>query len=139
MRMPTITEPTFSDAELGRLQRWLADLPEPEAPRREPNGRVARVPRPRRHSIIINGDRLRRLMLTRGFSDARSLALAAGLWPGKTGPVAVALDCGELSPAVAGRIARVLGCEVEDFQLGIRTFEPGPARGYIRKSRNGRS
>ncbi len=138
MRMPAIPSPTFSDAELGQLQRAFWAMPEAEAPpKRERKGHPTTA-KPRR-LVIVDGDKLHRLMVARGF-DVATLSVAAGLWAAKPGRklVAQALDYGELNPDLAAKVARALSCEVQDFTLGIRVVEPGPARGYIRK-RNGRS
>ncbi len=140
MLMQDISEPSINDSALAEVQRLLAKLPEPEPRRREANGRPARVQRPRR-LVIVDGDKLHRLMVARGF-DVATLSVAAGLWAAKPGRklVAQALDYGELNPDLAAKVARALSCEVQDFTLGIRVVEPGPARGYTpRRKRNGRS
>ncbi len=138
MLMQDISEPTFSDSALGEVQRLLAKLPEPPLVRREPSGRLQRMPQPRR-LVIVDGDKLHRLMLARGL-DVASLSVAAGLWAAKPGRKLVqqALDYGELNPGFAAKVASALGCRVEDFSMGIRavTVEPGAPRVYNRRRRN---
>ncbi len=121
-RVPT---PSFTDGDLARLQRAVWNMPCPSPPPR-PAKRIAQP----RVLVIADGPRLKRLMSERGFADARSLAVAAGLWPGKSGPVALAMECGELGPKQARQVADALGCEPAAFTLGIRRVDPGQSRGH---------